>query len=449
MNISELCQVVENHKDTILAAERHIWNNPESGFREWKTHAYMKEQFEALGYSVIEAGNIPGFYADVDTGRPGPKIGIFAEMDSLIVPTHPECDKETGAVHACGHHAQCAAMLGIAAALKAEGALDDLSGSVRLILVPAEEGIELDFRSGLVKDGTIRYTTGKLEFLHRGIMDGVDLSFMVHTAANDKIGCIRGSNGAIMKKATFIGKSAHAGGSPHLGINALYAANLAMNAANSLRETFQEKDTIRFHPIVTAGGGAVNAIPESVSVESYLRGATMESIEKENKKINRAFAGAAAAMGCQLVLQDIFGYAPRNYPSDVFAFAKEAALAVMPEDQVSFTDTWGTGCSDMGDVCMVMPGIHPTAGGAIGKGHGSDYYIADPYLACVVSAKYQITMVYMLLSDGAKRGKELTKDNATKYPTIREYLNSIDKLNFEGQAVSYQEDGTVTLSYNG
>ena len=123
-----LFNAVEEVKDMILSAERHIWKNPESGYREWKTHAYMKNKFLGLGYCVNEAGNIPGFYTDIDTGRPGPKLAIFAEMDSLIVPTHPESDPETGAVHACGHHCQCAAMLGIAAALKMPDVLKDLSG---------------------------------------------------------------------------------------------------------------------------------------------------------------------------------------------------------------------------------------------------------------------------------------------------------------------------------
>ena len=76
---------IENKKEQILAAERHIWANPETGYREWKTHAYLKEAFEALGYEVVEAGNIPGFYTDLDTGRPGPKIAVFGEMDGLLI----------------------------------------------------------------------------------------------------------------------------------------------------------------------------------------------------------------------------------------------------------------------------------------------------------------------------------------------------------------------------
>ena len=445
--LQKMNQAVEQYKDSILAAERHIWNNPESGYREWKTHAYMKEQFETLGYCVTEVGNIPGFYVDVDTGVPGPKLAIFAEMDSLIVPSHPECDPKTGAVHACGHHAQCAALLGVATGLKAPGVLNGLSGSIRLIVVPAEEGIEIEYRRSLKEQGVIRYYSGKLEFLSRGILNGVDLAMMVHTSATKGITCIRGANGCMIKEAVFLGRSAHAGGSPHLGINALYAANIAMNASNALRETFREKDTIRFHPIITNGGSAVNAIPDRVTVESYLRGATMEAIQSENEKINRAFAGAAVAMGCGLEIRDTHGFAPRFYPARFRQTARDAALMVVPESEVTFTENWGTGCSDIGDISQVMPAIHPTAGGAVGTSHGSDYYITDPYYACVVSAKFQLATIVRLLEKGAQETKEIIADFVPAYPSISAFLEAVDQLNFEGSVVSYQEDGSVLIQY--
>ena len=125
---SIILNTIEEGKDRILAAERHIWKHPETGYREWKTHAFLKEQYEALGCTLTEFGNIPGFYTDLDSGRPGPCLAIFGELDSLIVPTHPECDPETGAVHACGHNCQSAALLGIAIGLTAPGALDAFPG---------------------------------------------------------------------------------------------------------------------------------------------------------------------------------------------------------------------------------------------------------------------------------------------------------------------------------
>ena len=104
--------MVSKHSQKILEVERYIWAHPESGFKEWNTSAYMAKIFEDAGYTLTYAGNIPGFYTVLDTGRPGPEVLILGELDSLIVPTHPESDPKTGYVHACGHNAQCAALLG-------------------------------------------------------------------------------------------------------------------------------------------------------------------------------------------------------------------------------------------------------------------------------------------------------------------------------------------------
>jgi hypothetical protein len=101
---------IEKHRALILEALDYIWKNPETGYREWKTHAYLKAAYEKLGYTLTEAGNIPGFTAELDTGKEGPTIAVFGEMDSLIGPSHPEADPETKAVPACGHCAQSAAL---------------------------------------------------------------------------------------------------------------------------------------------------------------------------------------------------------------------------------------------------------------------------------------------------------------------------------------------------
>ncbi|MBE5754598.1 MAG: amidohydrolase, partial [Clostridiales bacterium] len=175
-------ELVENNKQLVLDAEKYIWANPEPGYKEFKTNAYMLEQFRKLGYTdIVEAENCTGFYTVVDTGRVGPTVLVMSELDSLINRLHPECDKETGAVHNCGHHAQCAAMLGVAAALKEEGALDNLCGKIKLCVVPAEEGIEIGYRKGLVEKGQIEFTSGKPEFISRRFFDDVDIAFMMHS----------------------------------------------------------------------------------------------------------------------------------------------------------------------------------------------------------------------------------------------------------------------------
>ena len=98
---------------------------------------------------------------------------------------------------------------------------------------------------------------------------------MMHTtsAPSEKQLCLTGTNnGTVAKKIQFVGKGAHAGGSPHLGINALNAATLAMSAIHFNRETFVDTDTVRVHPIITKGGEAVSAVPADVRMETFVQG---------------------------------------------------------------------------------------------------------------------------------------------------------------------------------
>jgi len=439
-------QYVEKHSQRILDAFDYIWKNPETGYREWKTHRYLKAQFEELGYTVVEAGNIPGFYADIDTGRPGPTLAIFGEMDGLIIPEHPECDKETGAVHSCGHVLQVAALVGVAAALKEEGALDGLSGKIRLIAVPAEEGIELAFRLKLREDGIIHYRSGKVEFIYRGYLDGVDLAFMVHAnVAPLHHGYLNGgSNGLIAKTVTFGGVAAHAGGRPHEGVNALYAATTALQAINALRETFEDKNHIRVHPIITAGGSSVNVIPDKVKLESYVRAANMPAAVEANKKIDRAIAASAAAIGATVHITDTPGSWPR-LTDRVMMKAFEEAMDEVLETKDCSTDYWNAGCSDMGDVGSLMPTVHAYVGGATGKEHGNDYRIPDP-VACVDSAKLQVEVLKRLLENGAARAKESVENYKPHFAKKEEYFAYIDALNRDYDAVRYSENGDVLLA---
>ena len=427
----------------------YLWKNPETGYKEWKAHAYLTKAFRDLGYELTEAGNIPGFYTDVDTGRPGPTVLVMGELDALICESHPEADPETGAVHSCGHCCQAAGLLGVAAALKEPGILDGWCGRIRLMATPAEELIEVEYRESLRKAGTVKYFGGKVEFMHRGFMDGVDLAFMIHSSESAGIhgGSItKGSNGCITKTVTFHGKSAHAGGSPHNGINALYAASQAMSAVNALRETFQDGDHIRFHPIITNGGTVVNAIPETVTMETYVRGASMAAISENNRKINRAIAASAAAIGARVTISDRPGYSPRIHDDQMMLVAKEAMEACL--EKVTFKPAgWGSGCSDLGDVSMVMPAVHPYIGGVRGTGHGNDYFIDDPDTACVDIARVEVLMLELLLKDGAKRAKTVIENFVPSFASMEEYFACIDALDMDKDAVIYNADGSVTLDF--
>ena len=439
----KLITAAEKHTDLILAAQDYIWKNPETGYKEYKTSAYLAKEFEKLGYTLTYAEGITGFYTVIDTGREGPEVLVLGELDSLICPEHPDADPETGAVHCCGHSAQSAALLGIAAALKEPGVLDNLSGRIRLCAVPAEELIEIEYRQGLMDQGIIKYFGGKSEFLYRGYFDGVDLALMVHTSSGDAFHTAKGGVGCISKRIIYKGVSAHAGGSPWDGVNALYAATQGLNAINAIRETFQERDVIRVHPIITTGGNVVNAIPDRVVIESYVRGATFEGMEEANQRVNRALCGAALSLGANVEIVDRAGYSPLYNDTAMLDVAADAA-ALLPEYKFEANDYFSSGSTDMADLCCVMPAMHPYAPGAVGNGHGKDYCIADPMKACVGSAKWQLCMLHVLLKDGAKKAKEIVQNFKPMFESKEAFFAYVDGIARDGDRITYQ-DGSASV----
>lgn len=438
----ELCNAVDKYREMILEAERFIWKHPETGFREKITSDYMETAFEKLGYDIVRAEGITGFYTTVDTGKEGPTVLILGELDSVICPTHKEADPVTGAVHSCGHNAQCAALLGIACALKEPGIPEKFCGMIKLCAVPAEELLEIEFRSKLIEEGKIRYLGGKNEFMSRGYFSDVDIAFMVHTSQGG-FSSKQGSVGMIAKKISYKGVAAHAGGSPWNGCNALYAATQGLSAANALRETFKEQDVIRFHPIITNGGQMVNAIPELVQIESYVRGRTFEAIKEANRKINRALCGSALSIGANVEIVDMPGYGPLKNDPNMIELAKDAAALAIPEYDFHVWEGISSGSTDMGDLSCVMPVIHPYAGGAVGKSHGNDYYIEDPEAACVASAKWQLGMLLLLLSDGGERAKKIISEYKAPFASQKEYLEYIDSLGNHGDRICYRDGEAV------
>lgn len=444
--MQKIFDAVDKHRQLILDAERYIWKNAETGYKEFKTSKYLEDSFEKLGYDITRAENITGFYTDIDTGKDGPTVLIMGELDSVICPSHPEANNKTGAVHSCGHNAQTATLLGIAAALKEDGVTDNLCGKIRLCAVPAEEMLEIEFRNELKAKGIIKYFGGKTEFLYRGYFDGVDIAFMVHTA--ESYSCVKTNVGFMFKNITYKGVSAHAGGSPWEGKNALYAANCGISAVNAIRETFKDSDSIRVHHIITNGGAMVNAIPETVALESYVRGSTFDAIVNANKRVNQAFIGGALSLGTNIEIKESFGYAPLNNDDNMIALAKDAAEIAVPEENFTYTNICTSASTDMGDLSCIMPVVHPYAGGSIGTSHGKDYYINDPEKACVKNAKWQLTMLSLLLCDGAKRAKQIISEFKPLFASKTEYLSYIDSLNTDGERIEYGEDSAVKVNIN-
>lgn len=105
----------------------------------------------------------------------------------------------------------------------------------------------------------------------------------------------------------------------------------------------------------------------------------------------------------------------------------------------------GSGSTDMGDLSRVMPAIHPYVGGAVGTSHGADYFIKNPDLACVGSAKIQLATLYLLLSDNAKRATKIKENYTPEFASFSEYFKYIDTLADSGDRICYNRDGSAVV----
>jgi metal-dependent amidase/aminoacylase/carboxypeptidase family protein len=202
-----------------------------------------------------------------------------------------------------------------------------------------------------------------------------------------------------------------------MGINALYAAQIGLAAINALRETFRDEDTIRVHPIITHGGSQVNVIPGEVRLETYVRGRTVDAILDANAKVDRAFRAGALALGAKVEIETLPGYMPMTCDAAMARMYRDNALPLVGE--ASFRQIGHrTGSTDMGDLSMVMPVLHPYMAGATGSGHGADFEIVDKELAYLGIARGLAAMAVDLLADGAAGAREVLA--AARPPMTRE-----------------------------
>ncbi|HUG14907.1 MAG TPA: amidohydrolase [Thermomicrobiales bacterium] len=432
---------IERNADHLVAVGERIYRDPELGFKEFRTAKIVAAEFQRLGLGYHEEIAITGLKTVVAGGSAGPTVGVIGELDSVLVADHEFANSATGAAHCCGHNAQITTMLGVATGLLKSGVLAELDGSVAFFAVPAEEYVEIDYRVGLRKDGRTEFLGGKSEMIRLGAFDDVDMAMMVHGASsltmNAKAGASASNNGFIGKQARFVGKAAHAGGAPDRGINALYAAQIALSAINAQRETFKDDDTVRIHPIFTRGGDLVNVIPNDVRLETMVRGKTAEAIEDAGRKVDRALRAGAVALGARVEITTLPGYMPLVNDPSLASLFKSNFLTLYGEDD--WEDTGHrTGSTDMGDIAYIMPALHPYVGGFSGTGHGSDWAIEDKFLAYVLPAQLMAMTIIDLLAGGAGTAREILQ-SSSPLMTKEEYLtfmrrNARDEV-FDGASI--------------
>ncbi len=421
---------IDANRERIIELARAIFAEPEEGYREVKTAARVEAIFSEWGLEVQNGLALTGVRGLLEGGAPGPRLGILSELDAVINPDHPAADPGSGAVHACGHFAQIAWMIG--AGLGLRKVLQGLAGSVVLFAVPAEEFINLEFREQLKAEKKIKYLGGKQELIHLGAFEDIDVVMMQHAQSEmpgRKIFFTAGSNGFVGKRARFLGRASHAGFAPERGINALNAFTLALSAIHAQRETFRDEDMVRVHPIVTKGGDSVNVVPSEVTSEMYARARTVEAIKDTSFKVDRALKAGALATGASVEISTTAGYMPLENNETLSAIYTENAAQLIGKENIHFQGPSG-GSTDMGDLTHLIPGIHPWVGAFAGDLHSKDFRVEDEEMAFIIPAKLFAMTAIDLLTDGAKKAKEIISAFKPVY-SRQEYVRMLDSFTYQ------------------
>ena len=427
----KVCDAIDKRAEDIMSFGTSVFDEPELGYKETKTSAKVQEAMDKLGIPYTTGWAITGVKGRLKGKNSKRTVAVMGELDSIVCRRHPSADPVTGAAHCCGHFIQISDMLGVAMALKDAGAMDYLGGDVVFFAVPSEECIEIEYRKKLMDEGKIHFFGGKQEIILQGGFDDIDAAMEMHAYSTDdpegNIILNGGMSGFITKLIEYHGKAAHAAGQPHLGVNALNACMLGIMGVNALRETFQEKDHVRFHPIITSGGDLVNVVPDLVRMESYVRAASADAMKFYNDRINRALRAGADAIGATCEIKDMPGYLPMEQDKALGKICEANADAIFGKDHVDTNPPFNAGSTDVGDICNLMPCIHPHVGCVHGALHSAEFELFQKQAAYIKTTKVMAMTVIDLLYDNAAGLEDILKDYKPRM-TKEQYLVYMDSL---------------------
>jgi amidohydrolase len=321
---------LERDREQLIALSHRIHAHPEVGFEEERAAGWLCDELAGAGFAVTRGvGGLPTAF--VARAGSGPlHVAFCAEYDAL-----------PGIGHACGHNMIAAMAVGAAAA--AARVADEVGLTVSVIGTPAEEG-----------------GGGKILLLDRGVFAGVHAAMMVHPAPMDVVE--QPFLACTQFEVRYTGKEAHASAFPERGVNAADAITIAQTAIGCLRQHIRQTD--RIHGIVTHGGDAPNVVPAHTAAHYIVRARTLGELDEIRGKVVRCFEAGALATGSTLAItEDHPPYAEVKPDVDIAACYRRnvESLGRFLPDLGPLLERMA-GSTDMGNVSLAMPSIHPMIG---------------------------------------------------------------------------------------
>lgn len=349
VSYSEILERARAMHEEIRAWRREIHRYPELTFTENRTASLVSATLTGLGVDVETEVAKTGVVGHI-RGSDGPVVGLRADMDALPIQEINGTDYDStrpGIMHACGHDAHTAILLGAATILKQLADEDRLPGSIRLLFQPSEEAQDEEGKSG------------GMRMVEEGALSDLDAVFGLHVSPVVDVGKVATRSGPITAAAdeftlTVRGSGGHAA-RPQAAVDPIVLSAQAIMA-------IQQIVSRRVNPIeagvVTIGtihGGTVeNVIPDAVEMAGTMRSFTNETRTLLRKELKRA-CGVIEALGGSYELTIQEGYPPTLNSDEATAVMVEAAQAMLGEENVGIAEL-GMGAEDFSYMAQEAPG---------------------------------------------------------------------------------------------
>lgn len=364
-----------NHiKEELIRLRRDIHQHPELGFQEFRTAALVADTLREIGLEPQTGVGRTGVVAELGQGD-GPTIAIRADMDALPIQdakNAPYKSQQDGVMHACGHDAHTAILLGAAHLLKQSMATDSWQGKVRLLFQPSEEAFAADGISGATA------------MIADGALDGVDAVIALHVWSSGQSGQVFMQDGFSMAavdqfKAWIRGDGGH-GAYPHTGADPLFMLGPILNAIYAVPSR-------RINPLSPAvlslgqvcGGTTTNVIPNEVRLQGTIRSFTQEVREQLWAELEKALR-LAETLGGHYELQIEKGYPSLFNDAKVNGWMRQVTQDLMGQTAVTETE-FGMGAEDFAYMAQKAPGAMFMLGAALDDGvvrhHHTDNFDID------------------------------------------------------------------------
>ncbi len=288
-----------NIKDSIIVTRRDIHKHPELAFEEVRTAKIVAQRLTDLGIPIQEKVGKTGVVGILKGGGNRPTIALRADMDALPIQETgnlPFKSVHDGKMHACGHDAHVATLLGVAEVLS--GMKSKLNGSVKFIFQPAEEG-----------EGGAKF------MINDGALEGVDAIVGAHMWNYQETGTVGVTSGPVMATADGFeihikGKGGH-GAAPQGTVDAILVASQLVNALQTIvsRNTNPLESTVVTIGTIQ-GGSNFNVITDIVNMSGTARAYSENNRQLIKTRMQEIIDGISKSYGAEITLDYWDGYPP-------------------------------------------------------------------------------------------------------------------------------------------